>query len=113
VASFSNYGKSRVDVFAPGEDIYSTVPGGGYKKESGTSMASPVVAGVAALLMSYFPNLTASDVKRIIMQSSTKLADQMVAKPGEGGGTVKFGDLSVSGGIVNVFAAVKMAEVRP
>jgi subtilisin family serine protease len=113
VASFSNYGKTRVDVFAPGEDIYSTVPGGGYKKESGTSMASPVVAGVAALLMSYFPNLTASDVKRIIMQSSTKLGDQMVAKPGEGGGIVKFGELSITGGIVNVFAAVKMAEVRP
>jgi subtilisin family serine protease len=113
VASFSNYGKQRVDVFAPGEDIYSTVPGGGYKKNSGTSMASPVVAGVAALLMSYFPNLTAADVKRIILQSSTKLPDQMVVKPGEGAGTVKFGELSVTGGIVNVFAAVKMAEVRP
>ena len=112
-AAFSNYGKSRVDVFAPGEDIYSTVPGGLYKKESGTSMASPVVAGVAALLMSYFPNLTAPDVKRIVLLSSAKLADQMVAKPGEGGGLVKFGDLSGTGGIVNVFAAVKMAEVRP
>ena len=113
VASFSNYGKSRVDVFAPGEDIYSTFPGGGYKKQSGTSMASPVVAGVAALLMSYFPTLTAADVKRIIMQSSTRLGDQMVTKPGESGGRVKFGELSVAGGIVNVFAAVKMAEPRP
>jgi subtilisin family serine protease len=113
VASFSNYGKQRVDVFAPGEDIYSTVPGGGYKKNSGTSMASPVVAGVAALLMSYFPNLTAADVKRIIMQSSTRLPEQMVARPGEGGGMVKFGELSVTGGVVNVYQAVKMAEVRP
>jgi subtilisin family serine protease len=113
VASFSNYGKARVDVFAPGEDIYSTFPGGGYKKQSGTSMASPVVAGVAALLMSYFPTLTAADVKRIIMQSSTRLGDQMVTKPGEAGGMVKFGELSVAGGIVNVFAAVKMAEPRP
>ena len=109
VANFSNYGKAQVDVFAPGVDIYSTVPGG-YKKESGTSMASPVVAGVAALLMSYFPNLTAADVKRIIMQSSTKLPDQMVLRPGQGGGKVRFGDLSVTGGIVNVYEAIKLAE---
>ncbi len=112
VASFSNYGKPRVDVFAPGEDIYSAKAGGGYKKQSGTSMASPVVAGVAALLMSYFPNLTAAEVKRIILESSTKLGDQMVAKPGAGG-MVRFGDLSVTGGVVDVFAAVRMAEVRP
>jgi subtilisin family serine protease len=111
VASFSNYSKAKVDLFAPGEDIYSTVPGGGYKKESGTSMASPVVAGVAALLMSYFPNLTATDTKRIILESSTRLTNQMVAKPGEGGGMVKFGDLSVTGGVVNVYAAVQMAQM--
>ena len=109
VANFSNFSKSKVDLFAPGDDIYSTVPGGGYKKESGTSMASPVVAGVAALLMSYFPNLTASETRRIILASSTKLGSQLVVKPGEGGGMVRFGDLSVTGGIVNVYAAVQMA----
>ena len=110
VASFSNYGRTKVDLFAPGEDIYSTKAGGGYKKESGTSMASPVVAGVAALLMSYFPNLTAAETKRILLESSTKLGNQMVVKPGDAGGMVKFGDLSATGGIVNVFAAVQMAQ---
>jgi subtilisin family serine protease len=110
VASFSNYGKTLVDVFAPGVDIYSSVSGGGYKKESGTSAASPVVAGVAALLMSYFPNLSAADVKRIILESSTKLGDQMVVRPGAGGDRVRFGDLSVTGGIVNVYNAVRMAQ---
>jgi cell wall-associated protease len=110
VANFSNFSKSKVDLFAPGEDIYSTVPGGGYKKESGTSMASPVVAGVAALLMSYFPNLTATDTRRILLESSTRLPNMMVVRPGEGGGMVKFGDLSATGGIINVFAAVQMAQ---
>jgi subtilisin family serine protease len=117
VAGFSNYGKGMVDLFAPGDDIYSSIPGGKFKKESGTSMASPVVAGVSALLMSYFPTLTASDVKRIVLESSTKLGDQPVIRPGEGGTKVKFGELSTTGGIVNVYNAIKMAEqmtvVRP
>ena len=110
VASFSNYGRTLVDVFAPGVDIYSSVSGGGYKKESGTSAASPVVAGVAALLMSYFPNLSAGDVKRIIMESSTKLRDQMVVRPGAAGDRARFADMSVSGGIVNVYNAVRAAQ---
>ena len=109
VANFSNYGKAQVDVFAPGVDIYSTVPGG-YKKESGTSMASPVVAGLAALLMSYYPNLTATDVKRIILESATRMTEVMVDRPGPGGARVRFGDLSVTGGIVNAYAALRMAE---
>jgi subtilisin family serine protease len=110
VASFSNYGRALVDVFAPGFDIYSTVRGGGYKKESGTSMASPVVAGVAALLMSYYPTLTAADVKNVILKSATPMAETMVIRPGEGGARVRFGDLSATGGIVNVYSAVRMAE---
>ena len=117
VAGFSNYGKGFVDVFAPGDDIYSTVPGGKFKKESGTSMASPVVAGLSALLMSYYPTLTASDVKRIVLESSMKLTDQVVIRPGEGGMRVKFGELSTTGGIVNAYNAIKMAEqmtqIRP
>ena len=110
VANFSNYGKAQVDVFAPGVDIYSTLPGGGYKKNSGTSMASPVVAGVAALIMSYYPTLTATDVRRIILESSSRMADKRVLRPGDTGGDVAFGDLSVTGGIVNAYAALKMAE---
>ena len=117
VASFSNWGRGVVDIFAPGDDIKSTAPGGGYKKESGTSMASPVVAGVAALVMSYYPNLTAADVKRIVLESATKLPDRKVVRPGDGGDTTSFGELSATGGIVNAYNALKMAEemsrVRP
>jgi subtilisin family serine protease len=112
VASFSNYGRNHVDVFAPGVDIYSTIPDGKYKKESGTSMASPVVAGLAALLMSYYPNLSATDIKRLILESSTKMPDVMVVRPG--GGRVRFGELSATGGIVNAYEAIRMAErLRP
>jgi len=107
VAPFSNYGKNLVDVFAPGVDILSTVPGG-YERDSGTSMASPVVTGLAALLLNYFPNLTAADVKRIILASAVRHADQTVQKPG--GGTARFGELSATGGIVNAYEAVKMAQ---
>jgi subtilisin family serine protease len=110
VANFSNYGKAQVDVFAPGVDIYSTLPGGGYKKNSGTSMASPVVAGLAALIMSYYPTLTAADVKRVILESATRMGDKVVLRPGDVGGSVRFGDLSVTGGIVNAYTALRMAE---
>lgn len=109
-APFSNYGKAQVDVFAPGVDILSTVPGGGYERQSGTSMAAPVVSGLAAMLMSYYPNLSAADVKRILLESATRYADQTVVRPGEAGGTVRFGDLSATGAIVNAYEAVKLAE---
>ncbi len=57
MAGFSNYGKNEVDVFAPGMKIYSTIPGGNtYGNAQGTSMASPVVAGIAALILEYYPN---------------------------------------------------------
>jgi subtilisin family serine protease len=114
VAPFSNYGHTLVDVFAPGVDILSTVPGG-YERDSGTSMAAPVVTGLAALLMDYFPTLTAADVKRIILASAARHTDQSVQKPG--GGSIRFGELSATGGIVNAYAAIKMAMeqtgVRP
>jgi subtilisin family serine protease len=110
VTGFSNYGRQRVDVFAPGEDILSTIQGGGYERDSGTSMASPVVAGLAALIMAYYPDLTAADVKRIIMQSSTRYTDQLVVQPGGKGDKVPFGTLSVTGGIVNAYNAIRMAD---
>ncbi|MDZ7649583.1 MAG: S8 family serine peptidase [Cytophagales bacterium] len=72
VGSFSNYGKKSVSLFAPGVEIYSTVPDSKYKNESGTSMASPSTAGVAAILMSYFPEFTAVEIKDILMKSSRK-----------------------------------------
>ena len=107
-ASFSNFGKKEVDVFAPGVNIYSTVPGGTtYGNASGTSMASPVTAGVAAFLLSYYPNLSAKDVKSILEKSATKPTIK-ADKPGTED-KVAFSELSRTGGLVNAFEAAKMA----
>ena len=111
-APFSNYGKAQVDLFAPGVDILSTIPGGGLARESGTSMAAPVVTGVAAVLMSYFPKLTAADVKQILLDSATRYAETSVIRPGSDGAKVPFGSLSVTGGVVNLYSAVKAAMAR-
>ena len=108
-AEYSNYGKVQVDLFAPGSDIRSTAPGNEYEAASGTSFAAPVVTGVAALLMSYFPTLTASDVKRIILESATPLKDQMTTRPGADT-SVRFGDLSATGAVINAYNAVKLAK---
>ncbi len=111
-ADFSNYSRTGVDVFAPGVSIWSTVPNNKYERLQGTSMAAPVVTGVAALLLSYFPTLTAADVKDVIIQSSTRFPNQNVVRPGEGDARVPFASLSVSGGVVNAFNAVKLAQQR-
>ena len=108
-ASFTNYGKVNVDVFGPGVAVYSTTPDSEYGKKSGTSMASPAVAGVAALVRSYYPELSASQVKRILMNSGTKI-DFKVIKPGTKDELVPFSDLSVSGRVVNAYNALKMAD---
>lgn len=106
-ANFSNYSPDLVDVFAPGVEIYSTVPGSKYRNLQGTSMASPVVAGVAAMLRSYFPDLSAKQIKEIIMES-TKKTDDKVKKPGSDE-EVPYGQLSVTGGLVNAYQAVLLA----
>ncbi|MFN7457591.1 MAG: S8 family serine peptidase [Gemmatimonas sp.] len=110
--AFSNYGQQQVDVFAPGEDILSTVPGGGVKREDGTSMAAPVVSGVAALLLAYFPTLTPADVRDIIVQSVRTFPGLTVALPGSEGQQVPFASLSRTGGLVDAYAAVKLALQR-
>ena len=107
VARFSNYGKKSVDLFAPGVDIYSTVPKNKFKKESGTSMSCPTVTGVAALLMSYFPDLTSFQILDIIKKSTRKFDGLRVRKPG--GGKMNFSELSNTGGLINAYEAVKMA----
>jgi subtilisin family serine protease len=104
---FSNYGQNNVDLFAPGYQIYSTAPNGGYENANGTSMAAPVVSGVAALLWSCYPNLTAVQVKQILMNSVTKHTGKVIL-PGTTD-KVKFTELSVSGGVVNAEKALKMA----
>lgn len=109
VAEFSNYGHKTVDVFAPGVDLKSTVVGSQYEDLSGTSMAAPVVTGLAALLMSYYPDFDFRKIKQIILNSSIKLNKLKVSQPGTGE-LVDFSLLSLSGGIVNAYEAVKMAE---
>ncbi|WP_285060043.1 S8 family peptidase [Pedobacter ginsengisoli] len=109
-ASFSNYGKTTVDVFAPGVNINSTVPDSKYEKFNGTSMAAPVVAGLAALIRSYYPKLKAAEVKDIIMKSVVKVEQPVTIKDDSGSKTVLFSDLCVSGGIVNAFNALKLAS---
>ncbi len=104
---YSNYGKVNVDLFAPGSDIFSTVPNNNYDFKSGSSMSAPVVSGVAALLFSYFPSLSASQVKEILLKSVFK-PNQMVNRP-QTKIQVPFNSLSVSGGIVNANKAVEMA----
>lgn len=110
VATFSNYGQDNVDIFAPGVKIYATLPEDKYAFLQGTSMASPVVAGVAAVLRSHFPKLKAEQVKEILMKSATPL-DLKVKKPGDkSGDLVDFKTLSVTGGTVNLYNAVKLAK---
>jgi subtilisin family serine protease len=113
VGEFSNYGDQRVDLFAPGVDIYSTIPDNKYKRNQGTSMAAPVVSGTAALLMAYYPDLTAAQVRSIILESVKTYPNLKIiiphkadAEPTEG----SFEVLSVSDGVVNVYKAFQVAE---
>jgi subtilisin family serine protease len=109
-ASFSNYGKHTVDVFAPGFKIKSTVPGSGYEEFDGTSMAAPVVSGLAALIMSYYPELTAVQVRDIIIRSVTKVERKIRTKNEKGESQrVLLSDICVSGGVVNAFNALTLA----
>lgn len=109
VATFSNYGKKSVDLFAPGVQIYSTIPNNDYEDLQGTSMACPATTGVAAILLSYFPDLTADQVKSILKQSTRKFDGLKVSKPGTAE-NVPFDQLSNTGGLVNAYEAVKLAE---
>ncbi len=112
-AYFSNYGKKGVDVFAPGMKIYSTLPGGNnYGNLQGTSFAGPIVAGIAALILEYYPNLTAKQLKHIIETSAQKPAYK-VPKPGTDE-TVELSELCRTGAIVNAYEAVKLAStIKP
>jgi len=108
VASFSNYGKKNVDLFSPGVAIYSTVPDNKYGNAQGTSMAAPAAAGVAAIMRAYYPELSAAQVRQILINTSVK-SDDMVYKPGTTE-KVKFSSLSVSGGVINAARAIEAAE---
>ena len=113
-ASFSNYGKQEVDVFAPGTRIYSTVPGNKYENLQGTSMAAPVVTGVAALILEFYPNLTPQQVKYCIEKSAVAPPGK-VKRPGteDNPVMVNMSDIDKSGGIVNAYEALKVASTLP
>ena len=108
-AKFSNYGKQEVDVFAPGVQIYSTIPGGNtYGNASGTSMACPVVAGTAAFILEHYPTLSASQLKYVIEKSATAPGIE-VNIPGTEEKT-ELSEISKTGGLLNAYAAVKLAS---
>jgi subtilisin family serine protease len=104
--SFSNYGKKNVDLFAPGVDIYSTFPNQKYEFQQGTSMAAPVVAGVAAVLRSHFPELSASEIKKALLSSVRQFKGMKTNQPGSDK-LVNFSDLSKTGGVVELSKAVE------
>lgn len=108
IAVFSNYGKKNVDVFAPGTKIWSTTPNDGYEFLQGTSMAAPAVSGVAAMIRSFYPKLTAAQVKQIIMDSG--LSTRASVLVGEGQITKRFSELSASGKMVNMYNALILAD---
>jgi subtilisin family serine protease len=110
VASFSNYGGKTVDVFAPGVKINSTMPSSTYKENDGTSMAAPVVAGLAALIWSHYPNFTAVQIKDIIMNSVVKVEQKVKIKEEGDNRRVLLSEISVTGGIVNAYNALQLAE---
>ncbi len=109
VANFSNYGKTNVDVFAPGVKIWATTPLNTYEFLQGTSMAAPEVAGVAAMIRSYYPKLSAKQVKQILMDSGLTFNTQVVLG-GEASNTESFANISKSGKMVNMYNALIMAD---
>lgn len=109
-ADFSNYGRKKVDLFAPGVDIYSTMTSNTYKREDGTSMAAPVVTGVAAVLLAYYPELSAIELKKVLMDGVVKPKKVKAIIPGQTKKKASLKKLCVSGGIVNLYNSVLLAE---
>ncbi|SEW04697.1 Subtilase family protein [Chitinophaga sp. YR573] len=111
LASFSNYGENSVDILAPGVHIYSTIPGNKYDDYNGSSMAAPLVAGVAALIKEYYPVLTAVQIKEIILKSVVKIKHNVVVKRGGQYASVPFSTICSSSGILNAYNALQLASI--
>jgi subtilisin family serine protease len=114
-AIFSNYGAVNVDMFAPGVQVVSIDTGSTYNKMNGTSFSCPVVAGVAALVLSYYPDLTAVQLKDILKETTVAVKPSKVFLPGRGAekrAKTKFKKLSNTGGVVNAYKALVLAEER-
>lgn len=108
-AYFTNYGKEHVDLFAPGEAILSTVPGNQYKQYSGSSLAAPVVSGIAALALSQFPELDAHTLTQYLLKTVRTYPDLQVKKPdaSQDNEVISFADLSISSGIINAYSLME------
>ncbi|MGB3591147.1 MAG: S8 family serine peptidase [Nonlabens sp.] len=109
LANFSNYGKSSVDVFAPGVAVYSTAPDNKYRNAGGTSMAAPAVAGVAVMIRSYYPKLTAAQVKQVIMDSGIS-TNAVVNLGGKSEDAKPFKEVTTSGKMANLYNALILAS---
>ncbi|PRX56880.1 S8 family serine peptidase [Flagellimonas meridianipacifica] len=109
VAGFSNYGSQNVDVFAPGAEIYSTLPNNSYDFQGGTSMAAPAVAGIAALIRSYYPQLSAAQVKQVLMHSGLTTKTSVIVS-GDASKATTFSSISKSGKMVNAYNALLLAD---
>lgn len=109
VSGFSNYGKTSVDVFAPGGQIYSTMPGNVYEFQGGTSMAAPAVSGIAAMIRSRFPKLNASEVKKIILASGLAISPKVVLG-GSIENTKSLNEACRTGRIANLYNAMLLAD---
>ncbi|MBE9668305.1 S8 family serine peptidase [Mucilaginibacter boryungensis] len=109
-ADFSNYGKKNVDIFAPGVKVTSVTMDDETNTEDGTSFASPITAGIAALILAHYPNLSSKQIKEAILQSAHPLTGLMVLKPGSKTEKVDFSTLSKTGGIVNAYDALLAAS---
>ncbi|MGY3214730.1 S8 family serine peptidase [Mucilaginibacter sp. HD30] len=108
-ATFSNYGKKNVDIFAPGAKVTSIDMDAEFNTADGTSFASPIVAGIAGLILEYYPTLSAKQLKQVILQSATPLTGTMVLKPGSQTDKIDFTTLSKTGGIANAYRALQIA----
>jgi cell wall-associated protease len=113
-SSFSNYGTIDVDLFAPGDSIYVAYPDNKYLFNSGTSLASAITSGVAALIFSYYPHLNANDVKQILMQSGVAYNLKVnIAARDEEPKLVPFSEISKTGRILNAYNAILLASKWP
>ena len=108
IADFSNFGKKKVDLFAPGEDIYSSMPQSTYQYQGGTSMAAPVVSGIAAWIAGYFPKLNGSKIKSILKDSSLRIPGKAINPASQD--VELFSSFSQTGGIVNLYNALILAQ---
>lgn len=107
IASFSNYGNENVDVFAPGYNVFSLTPENEYEALSGTSMAAPAVSGVASLVLSYFPKISAKKLKEIILESGIKVEIKVNHAGKE---NISLDSISKTGKIVNAYNALIAAS---